>query len=108
MAKFEDFLTSFQTEFKAFATTFGEKFKDAAVEHGNDFFNNSKEDLQQWTESLVNGTLTKEEFEWILASKKDALEIVALEKIGLTKVACDRFVKGVLDLMVSSAAKTFL
>lgn len=108
MALFDEFLTALRTELKAFVTAFGEEMKEGASQHLDDFVSDSQEDLQRWTKALGNGELTEEEFRVLLESKKNVLEIVALEKIGLAKVAHDRFVNGVMDVTLRTAAKTFL
>ena len=67
----------------------------------------AKADLQRWTTMLASGQLSKDDFEWLLQSKKDLAELVALKQAGLAQVALDRFVNGLLNVVVTSAFKVF-
>jgi hypothetical protein len=57
---------------------------------------------------LKNGQLSKDDYEWLLASKKDLAELVALKRAGLSKVGMDRFTNGVIDTTVSTAFRVLL
>lgn len=107
MALFDTFMSALQTELHTFVTASFKNFKAGAIKHGEQFLSDSTRELQRWADSFSSGQLTEDEFLWLLESKKDALRIVALEKIGLSKVACDRFVNGVIDVVMRTATKTF-
>ena len=72
------------------------------------FLKASKGDLLRWKKGLDSKQLSKDDFEWLLASKKDELELLALKELGLAKVAQDRFINGLLDVVVNTAFKTIL
>lgn len=108
MAKFDDFIDALMDELKAFANEQLKEYKDAAVKDGKAFIKDSEEDLKRWTKALAKGDLSKGDFEWLVESKKDLVELNALKQIGLTKIAISRFVNGVIDLVVDTAFKTFL
>lgn len=57
---------------------------------------------------LAKGDLTKDDFEWLLAGKKDVALLVALKQKGLAKVALDRFSNGLIDVIVATAFKFYL
>ena len=108
MSNFDDFIEALKEGLEDFAEDRWKDFKDAALNDGKSFLDASKEDLERWTKSLANGNLNKNDFEWLLESKKDLAELFALKQIGLTKVALDRFLNGFIDLIISTAFKTFL
>ena len=108
MSDFDNFFEAVKKKLQDFVEDQWEDFKETALDDGNLFLENSKEDLERWTKALANGDLKKDEFEWLLESKKDLVELFALKKIGLAKVALDRFVNGVINLIISTAFKTFL
>jgi hypothetical protein len=93
---------------QAYAAERWEDFKDEAIEDGEAFLSEAKDDLQRWTKALGNGDLSKDDFEWLVESKKDLFELHALKQKGLTKIKISKFINGVVDLIVNTAFKTFL
>jgi hypothetical protein len=108
MASFNDFWKELTKELSEFADYSWSTFKKAAVSDGKAFLDQSKEDLKRWTVLLADGKLTPDDFEWLVAGKRDLAELVALKQAGLTKVALDRFSNGLVDTIVSTAFKVFL
>lgn len=105
--------------FKAFSKTLGDElgefaayswgqYKTEAIKDGKSFLNKTKDDLERWAKLLANGDLTPDDFEWLLAGKKDLAELSALKRKGLSKVALDRFANGLVDTIVATAFKTYL
>ena len=58
-----------------------------------------------WTALLVSGELTKEDYAWLVASRRDNARMEALTQAGLAKARIQRIVNGVLDLVVAEAFK---
>ncbi len=108
MDDFNKFMEVLKEGLEDFAENRWKDFKDAAINDGKSFLDTSKEDLERWTKSLADGNLSKDDFEWLLESKKDLAELFALKQIGLTKVTLDRFLNGIIDLIINTAFKTFL
>jgi hypothetical protein len=108
MADFNDFWKELQTEIVEFADYSWKAYKAAAIKDGKAFLAKSKDDLKRWTDMLAQGNLTKDDFEWLVAGKKDLAQLVALKQKGLAQVALDRFTNGVIDTIVSTAFKVFL
>jgi len=73
MAKFDDFIDALKDELEEFAKERWKEYKDAAVKDGKDFIKESEEDLKRWTKALAKGDLSKDDFEWLLESKKICL-----------------------------------
>ena len=108
MATFDDFIKELEAEVGEFAEYSWEAYKAAAIKDGKAFVEKSKADLERWTKMLSQEELTRDDFEWLMVGKKDLAELVALKEAGLTKVALDRYVNGLIDTVVSIAFKTFV
>jgi hypothetical protein len=104
----DEFLVLLEEEIKIFVQNTFNEFKNEALEDGQSFLFNSKDDLIRWKKGLDNKSLSKADFEWLIASKKDELELISLKKIALGKVAQDRFVNGLIDIVVNTAFKTLI
>ena len=67
----------------------GEKYKEFKPEiqkDVNDFLDKSLEKLERWSLLLVAGSLTEEEFAWLLKSQQDLVTLKALQGAGLSKI----------------------
>ena len=67
----------------------GEKhkeFKPEIQKDVNDFLDKSREKLERWSLLLVAGSLTEEEFAWLLKSQQDLVTLKALQGAGLSKI----------------------
>ncbi|MBZ4660462.1 MAG: hypothetical protein JG766_2385, partial [Desulfacinum sp.] len=51
---------------------------------------------------------TKEEFRFLVESKKDLLELAALKEAGLSAIRLEQFRNGVVNLAVSTAVDVLL
>ena len=107
MTQFDDFLATLKADFARFAATSWQAWEAAAVKDANAFLTRTKGDLARWTRLLAAGDLTGEDLRWLLAGKRDLVELKALQQRGLAKVALDKFVDGLLDLVVEAAVKAF-
>jgi hypothetical protein len=58
--------------------------------------------LETWTQLLANGKLTTDDFEWLVYSQKDLVEMSALEQSGLAKIRLDQFKGSVLNLIIDT------
>lgn len=74
---------------KNLVTLLGEKYKEFKPEiqkDVNDFLEKSREKLERWSLLLVAGSLTKDEFAWLLKSQQDLVTLKALQGAGLSKI----------------------
>lgn len=108
MATFDDFLNTLEKEIVAFAEKGWNSYKNSAIEDGSTFVEKTKADLKRWTQMLALGQLSKDDFEWLVVGKKDLAELEALKQAGLTQVALDRFVNGLVDVIINTAFTVFL
>ncbi len=67
----------------------GEKYKEFKPEiqkDVKDFLDKSREKLERWSLLLVAGSLTEDEFAWLLKSQQDLVTLKALQGAGLSKI----------------------
>lgn len=108
MADFNDFWESIKKGLVEVAEKNWKEFREAAEKDGNAFFDKTKEDLRRWTKLLAQGDLSQDDFEWLVASKKDLAEMEALKQAGLALVRLERFQNAVISLVVDTAFETFV
>ena len=63
------------------------------------FLNQSKTKLERWTSLLAQGEITPAEFEILLQSQKDLIEMKALHKAGITGIQLGHFKNTVIKLI---------
>jgi hypothetical protein len=78
-----------------------------ATADAKDFIEQSETDLQRWTALVANHSLSVQEFEFLLAAKKDVAELAALKEAGLAQIQLDRFINGVIGAIINAASKSF-
>jgi hypothetical protein len=108
MASFADFKTELESELKDLIQKSWKAVSGQATSDAEDFVKDSGADLQRWTAALANHTLTEQDFEFLLAAKKDVAELAALKEAGLAQVQLDRFLNGVIGAIINAASKTFV
>jgi hypothetical protein len=108
MSDFDKFWEALKAGLMDLAGNLGQQYLQAALQDGNNFINAQQAHLQRWTVELATGKLSKEEFEDLVMGQKDLSEMVILKQEGLAQVQIDRFVNGVLNLVINTAVKVFL
>ncbi len=108
MADFNDFLESLKKGLEELIKKNWKEVKDAAEKDGNAFFDKTKEDLKRWTKLLAQGDLSQDDFEWLVAGKKDLAEMEALKQAGLALVRLERFQNALISLVIDTAFDIFL
>jgi len=105
MSVFNDFLKILKTDLTEIAKNFGGDIKNELVGDGQAFAQKCREDLERWTALLAEGSLTKEDFAYLVEAKKDLAEMEALKQKGLTEAKIDKLKAAVLNSVVGSALK---
>jgi hypothetical protein len=108
MAKFDDFKDALEAGIKDLAKKTAKDFADEALNDGKAFLKETEDDLKRWTKLLASGDLSQDDFKWLVQSKKDVAEMVALKQKGLALAKIDSFRQGMLDLVVNTATGVFL
>lgn len=108
MADFNEFWENLEKGLEELAKKNLKEFVEAAKKDGNAFFDKTMTDLQRWTKLLVQGDLTQDDFEWLVAGKIDLAEMEALKQEGLESVRIERFKNALISLVIDTAFETFL
>lgn len=107
MPDFDDFLENLKKGLEELAKKNWGEFREAAEKDGKAFVEKTKEDLRRWTKLLAQGDLSKDDFEFLVAGKKDLAEMEALKQAGLTLVRLERFQNALISLVIDTAFETF-
>ena len=78
-----------------------DEYKSESKKDINDFLNSSKEKMERWTKLLVTGIISLEEFEWLLNSQKDMLELKTLQKAGISKISLGHMKNSIISTIVN-------
>ncbi|MDN3547690.1 hypothetical protein [Mucilaginibacter aquaedulcis] len=77
-------------------------FVAGATADGQAILDGLKNDLQQWTEELAAGQLSKDDFSELVKGEADLLKLVALKQAGLAAIRVDQFKSDVVNLITST------
>lgn len=69
---------------------------------GRQMLEDMKEKLKRWTELLIERKLTSEDFEWLVNSQKDLIQMEALKMAGLAAIRIDQFKASLLNMVVDT------
>ena len=99
---FDDIFKTLQTEVETLAKSSLKKYTKEAIDDGKKFLNDTKDNLKRWTTLLSQGTLTKQDYEWLILSQKDLAQMHALKQAGLSLGNVDQFKLSLLNVVVGT------
>lgn len=108
MSDFDTFLNTVKAGIPALARELGQQYLETALQDANDFLASQQEDLERRTAKLATGELTQDDFEYFVKAKAELAQMALLTQAGLAQVQIDRFVNGVINLIIDTAFKVFL
>jgi hypothetical protein len=108
MAAFGEFLHQVNDEIRDFVNKSWQDVGTQAVDDAHAFLEQADGDLRRWTQLLDKHLLTKHDFEFLLAAKKDVAALRELKRAGLVQVQLDRFMNAVVGAIINAAAKVFI
>ena len=108
MSSFNQFLDAVKSGSKDLARDVFDGFEDQALEDTKAYLENSKQDLQRWTNLLAQGELTKQDFEDLVKAKKALLQIHSLTQAGIALAKLDQFRSRFITMVVNTAFGVFL
>ena len=108
MAKFDDFFDLLKGNLGDLLRASWSDFFSATEEMGTTFLETIKEDLDKWTQALTNGELPRDEFLFLVESKKELMKLQLLTEAGLTKVRIEKLQNAIIDITVKTALDVFL
>jgi hypothetical protein len=74
----------------------------SATKDGQAVLDTLKDDLKNWTQELVSGQLSEDDFKDLVLGQKDELEMVALKEAGLAEIQVDQFKIDVFNLITTT------
>lgn len=108
MADFDRFLRIVKTDLVIVAENLGRDYAKEIVTEGTDFARRFQERLERRITLLANGELSKEEFEWLMKSEKNLIELKSIEKKGLAVVQLNNIRDAILDTLIGAAFKVVI
>ncbi|WP_042858849.1 hypothetical protein [Dickeya sp. NCPPB 3274] len=108
MSKFDEFINVLGSELINYAKGSWQEYESQAVNDGNDFFDRLKADLMTWSQQVSDGKLSEDELKWLIKGKMDLAQLKALKQAGLAQISCDKFINGLISIVVSTLFKVFL
>jgi uncharacterized NAD(P)/FAD-binding protein YdhS len=99
---FKDIFDQLKKAVEDLATSTLKNYIKGAKTDGQNMLNAMKEKLQRWTGLLIDGKLTTEDFEWLVNSQKDLVEMAALKQAGLAAIRIDQFKASLLNVIVDT------
>ena len=102
-----DFMVSLHTGLKTLAEQEFEQYSsvavDMAIKSGANFFNRYDAELIDWKNQLAEGDTDEDDLRWLLQARDDLVNLDSLKDEGLAKVALDRFISGLIEVIVNAA-----
>lgn len=103
----DKFVSTLQSGLKALAEQqlkqYGGKAVDIAITSGSAFFVRNAIQLADWKKQVLDGSMDEDDLRWLIQAKKDVVNLEALKAEGLAKVALDKFINGVVDVIILAA-----
>jgi hypothetical protein len=108
MPDFDEFFVRLKEELVDLAESRLDALADRAIQDGEQFLDDSKEDLRRWTQLLEEGRLSEEDVASLVRGKKDLAEMKALKQAGLAAVEADRFREALLSRVIGTMRQVFV
>jgi len=106
MIDFNQFLNTLKSGLTDIGNEFGRDYIDDIVSDGTDFAIRRKENLERRAVLLAEGKLTEDEFNWLLRSDKNLLEMKAVKKRGLSVVQMNKIQDAIIGTVSGSLLKS--
>ena len=100
---FDAFKDTLRVGVKELAKNTVKEFAEDAKTDMEAFVDDTKGDLQRWTTALAEGTLTQEDYAFLLKMRMDVAKMHALTATGVSQARINRFQQGLISLLMRSA-----
>ena len=80
-------------------------FKSAIVTSGNSFLSDSRRDLERWTRLLASGSISEDEFQWLVQARVHLAEMSGLTQAGLSLARIDEIRQSLVQSITGAAFK---
>jgi hypothetical protein len=102
------FLAALKNELAALADGSFDKYKHQLMHDGTEFAKKLESDLKNWSAEYSLFEMTKEEFEDLVKSKKDLLELDSLKHEGLPRTELNKLRNAIVETVTATAVKLLL
>src|SRR6478672_11670063 len=96
---FNDMFKKLGAAVESFTRSELKSLADEAVTDAKTFLALSKDNIQRWSNELMEGKLTDEDFQWLIQSQKDLAKMETLKRAGLSLVRIDQFKQNLLHVV---------
>jgi len=102
MSKIDDILETIKAGIIQVSKEKAMDFIKQAESDGNAFLESIKDDLKEWSNQLMDGDLSKEDFEFLVRGKRDLATMNALTQAGYAEIKIDQIRTSIIDLIVNA------
>ncbi len=95
-------LSELETQVVSLAKTTVTNYENQAIVDGKQLLALMKDDLARWTQELIDGQISKDEFADLVIGDKDLATMTALTQAGLALVAVDQFRTSLFSLITDT------
>jgi hypothetical protein len=108
MGDFNEFLETLKSDLAELAGNSFKKYKHQLLHDGTEFAKKLETDLKNWSAEYSIFEISKEEFEELVKSKKDLLEMEALKHEGLARTELNKLRNAIVEIVTGTAVKVLL
>lgn len=108
MGDFNAFLDALRESLNELAHSSFNDYSKPLVQDGTEFARRLEADLQSWSAEYSIHEMTKEEFEELVKSKKDLLEMEELKKEDLPRTELNKMRNAIVETVTAAAVKSLL
>lgn len=108
MADFDKYLKIVKTDLATVAENLGRDYAEEVIDEGTDFALRLQERLERRIHQLAADELSKDEFEWLIKSEKNLINLKSLKKKGLAVVQLNKIRDAIIDTLIGAAFKTIV
>jgi hypothetical protein len=105
MGDFNTFIEELKTNLLQLANGSFQAYAKQILADGAVFASKLEEDLKRWGTEYAIHEITKEEFEFLVKSKKDLLEMEALKQEGLARTELNKLRNSIVKTVMETAIK---
>lgn len=103
---YEKLISDLNDKINELANIIWNEYEDAVIKEGICFLKSINEDLEKWSKQLADKSLSKKEFEVLIRSKKELIELKTLRNLEISKACQDKFVDDLLNTIISGTEKS--
>ena len=83
----------------------GQSAVQAALSDGAAFLQDTRSDLDRWTQQLAAGQLSKDECASLVRGRQDLAQMAGLKRAGLAAIRIDQIKNALIQLIITAAGK---